>query len=265
MGSTPRPVFAATSATSADARADFAKSFSGLTTPIHWCRLPDPHLIATVEIHDAAMFVVQATNDACRALRTVVQDVRGRFPALPIIAAYREPLGERMRLALADAGVDRFIGLNAPNADAVLRNILTAHLDHSLHPIHDLLTPVPDGGRGRAIEAWCLRTALTPTSVSAIAFHFGVDRKTVYRSARGRGWACAEALTHAARLVHIAIALEETNLTSTLVARRLHFASATALHKYLRRTIAMTPAMLRREGALAIAFRNWNRRGCRAS
>lgn len=200
---------------------------------------------------------VGASHLTCYALA----DMRSREPLVPIwlCVSHRDPLLRRLS-ELARAGADRVIAMDDLCVASSLRDLAAAALKHVLPASLGLAVNVSIGSRGAAIELWCARSGYVPLRESDIAVHFGCDRSTILRNVKKEGWISVEHLIRTSRLIHVAAALNETNLTVTAVARSLCFGSPESLHVLVKRVTELSPLELRFRGALPLILRLWKQR-----
>ncbi len=94
----------------------------------------------------------------------------------------------------------------------------------------------------------------------SLAGQFTVDRRTVLREVRRRGWLDAQHLIDAGRLLHVGAACARGIVTAVAVARDLGFPSEPALQNFVHRHAGVTFGELHGEAGLRKAIARWVRR-----
>ena len=195
----------------------------------------------------------------------LIQALRAQVPLMPVVlCSWRHEIRSVRLAALARAGIDDIVLLDGPFGEIELRTQVRERLKHALpFEIATLLEPscALPASRAVTVESWCTRNAYRPLRAGQVADYFGVNRKTLYRSARDAGWRDLHTVFGYARLLHVAVALEYHAATIDRISSHLAFGSPAALHKFVRRYTGRTPVQLRQTDAVGFAAALWRSRG----
>lgn len=197
-----------------------------------------------------AIDAVAALRDAARALPVV------------LCVSPRE-MGEARVSAFARAGVDDLMFFDGPPGQRELRSILNEHFAHLLpEPVFRSAVRAPaEQGLARAVEGWCYRNGFRDVEAERAAKHFGVDRKAVYRVLRAADLPPISMLVQNARLLHVAVQLDETPLSISEIASSLGFPGDSALRMLVRRNLGISSTELRARGAVREVLNHLHRDG----
>lgn len=148
------------------------------------------------------------------------------------------------------AGVDDMVLCRGDGWERELSRLVTHCLDHNLGA--SVTQAVLRGATGvvRAEQALMLRGARWRLEVEEVAAQLGVSRKAMRDQHRRAGRLLPGAWIERCRLVHIAHQIDETDLTFTLIAKRLGFPDEFAMSHFVRRLTGASPSLLRSEGAM---------------
>jgi hypothetical protein len=159
---------------------------------------------------------------------------------------------------LSLAGADELCTLDSPSERQLLESIVRQRL---LVPVPaDVVreaTIVAEPGEGRTIALWCLRNGHRRRSTSTVADRFERHPKSLNALCRRAGFASVSDLLRLSLLYHQLELRRRSHLASDEIARRLGFATATAL--------AMHRMRVRRAGLVPHAAGRWPDVSCAPS
>jgi hypothetical protein len=186
--------------------------------------------------------------------------LRSREPLLHIILFLSGADRLKRNLStLVRAAVDAFVILDEAQDASSLRNEVEDRLTHLLPKATSRFLR---SGSSRSVleESWCVRNAYRRVSVSHVAGHVKLNRRTIYRDTHRSGWHDVEHLIDAARFLHVAHWLDSSGLSVERVAEILRFSSPRAIRKFVGRVAGISCSALRGQGALGVAIRFWKAR-----
>ena len=179
-----------------------------------------------------------------------VSRLRVVTPHLPIIAyAHLTAESARALVELAESVLQALITRGVDDSPRALRKLIDDATARSCegHLWDALLQSVPSDVH--PVLRYCIEHSAAPLGVSDVARALGIAERTMNSHLRRAALPSAQELTGWCRLVRVACLLNDRTLTLEVIAQRLDFPSASALHVLVRRLLVIGPRDLRRLGA----------------
>jgi AraC-like DNA-binding protein len=215
------------------------------------CRT-EPALRDEIAAGGDAIVIVEVADGTVPAVSAVVQGVKHRFPAVPVLGyCWLGPAVSAEIVACARAGLDALALRGYDDLAMMARRALARERGDEAVVLLELECALP-----AALQPWArvvLERAREGPNVGAVARALGCGPRTMQRAARDHGVAPPARLITSVRLLYAARLLAFRRLGVDEAALRAGYPSAVALRRAFRREGLAAPAELRTTARYAVA------------